>query len=43
MPELTSRLWDDHNAFITWRREQMLKFMDTQYGIKVVETKKEED
>lgn len=43
VPELTSELWDDHAAFITWRREQMLKFLDDQYGIKVVETKRENE
>lgn len=42
VPELTSNLWDDHSTFITWRREQMLKFMENQYGIKVVGTKKED-
>ena len=43
VPELTSELWDNHAAFIAWRREQMLKFMDEQYGIMVVETKKDDE
>lgn len=43
LPELTSTLWDDYAAFIAWRRQQMLKFMEDQYGIKIVENKKDDE
>ncbi len=42
VPELNEKLWDDYSAFITWRRAKMLKYMETQYGIKLVETSKQE-
>ena len=43
VPELKSELWDNHTEFIKWRKKQMLDYMESQYGIKVVAVDKNDN
>jgi len=38
MPDITSVLWDNHDNFISWRKQQMLAFLKSEYGLSVQET-----
>ena len=38
LPNLNSALWDDPSKFIAWRKDEMLQFMQTQYGLTVTPT-----
>ena len=38
LPPRNSTLWDDPGQFITWRKREMLQFMQTRYGLTVTPT-----
>jgi len=35
LPEITDVLWDNHSDFINWRKQQMLNFLKSEYGLSV--------
>jgi len=37
VPSLSDPSWDDYRAFIDMRRKNMLQYMESQYGIKIIE------
>ena len=38
LPNQGSTLWDNPGQFIDWRKEKMLQFMQTRYGLTVTPT-----
>ena len=35
VPEITDDLWNSHDGFIDWRKQQMLTFLKSEYGLTV--------
>jgi len=35
VPEITNSLWNNHDDFISWRKQQMLDFLKSEYGLSV--------
>jgi len=35
MPEITNILWDKHDDFINWRKQLMLAFLKSEYGLSI--------
>lgn len=43
VPNIDDSLWENYKAFIDDRREKMIKYMETQYGIQILSDLKKED